>query len=128
MVAARALPAGTLLTASDLRSSQLQADGALLAALVPAREQARVLGRRLGAELGAGEPLTRSELVALTLSPAAFTLAVPAEHALGGQLQPGDRVAVLATFTTASGAATARARRPRAARARGRPAAAAPAT
>ena len=108
LVSARALPAGTLLTASDLRSSQIEADGALLAALVPAREQARVLGRRLGTEVGAGEPLTRSQLAALTVTPAAFTIAVPAEHALGGQLQPGDRVAVLATFTTQSGGATTR--------------------
>jgi Flp pilus assembly protein CpaB len=106
LIAARELPAGTLLTASDLRSSQIGADGALLAALVPAREQARVLGRRLGAPLGAGEPLTRSQLAALSVAPAAFTLTVQFEHALGGQLEPGDRVSVLATFTTPSGAAT----------------------
>ena len=109
LVAARALPAGTLLTASDLRSSGIGADGSLLAALVPTREQARVLGRRLGAPIGAGEPLTRSQLAALSVAPAAFTISVLAEHALGGQLEAGDRVSVLATFTTPSGAVTTRA-------------------
>jgi Flp pilus assembly protein CpaB len=40
--------------------------------------------------------------------PAAFTLTVGAEHALGGALAPGDRISVLATFATASGGALTR--------------------
>ena len=40
--------------------------------------------------------------------PAAFTLAVGEIHALGGDLLPGDRVSVLATFTSPSGTASSR--------------------
>ncbi len=108
LIAARALPAGTVLTGSDLRSSAVAADGALLAVLVPVSQQSAVLGRRLATALGPGEPLTRSQLAALTAAPAAFTLTVAYEHALGGQLEPGERVAVLATFTSPSGVATTR--------------------
>jgi Flp pilus assembly protein CpaB len=109
LIAARNLPAGTLLQASDLRSARIGADGVVLSALVREREQASVVGRRLATQIGPGEPLTRSELASLAATPAAFTLAVPAEHALGGQLQPGARVTVLATFTTSNGGATTRA-------------------
>ena len=38
-----------------------------------------------------------------------MTLAVPVQHALGGQLAPGDRVTVLATYTNATGQAQTRA-------------------
>jgi Flp pilus assembly protein CpaB len=109
LIAAHELPAGTLLTASDLRSARIGADGVLLAALLPARELADVLGRRLSAPLGAGEPLTRSRLATRAAVPAALTLTVLSEHALGGELEPGDRVSVLATFTTPSGGARTRA-------------------
>jgi Flp pilus assembly protein CpaB len=60
----------------------------------------------LAESVGAGEPLPRTALASSSASPAAFTLAVPAAHALGGQLQPGDHVSVLATFSSATGAAT----------------------
>ena len=106
LIAARSLPAGTVINASDLRSAEVGADPVVLSALLPAGMEASVVGRRLTASLGSGEPLPRSELAASSVSPAAFTLTVPAEHALGGTLQPGDRVTVLATFTSASGGAT----------------------
>jgi Flp pilus assembly protein CpaB len=38
-----------------------------------------------------------------------MTLAVLVQHALGGQLAPGDRVTVLATYTSATGQAQTRA-------------------
>ena len=109
LIAARNLPAGVQLKASDLRSARIGADSVVLSALVSERQEATVVGRRLATPIGAGEPLTNSALVSLTASPSAFTVAVPAEHALGGQLQAGDRVTVLATFTTRSGGATTRA-------------------
>jgi Flp pilus assembly protein CpaB len=43
-----------------------------------------------------------------TADPAAFTLTVGAEHALGGALLAGDRISVLATFSTPSGGALTR--------------------
>lgn len=106
LVAARSLPAGAVLHLSDLRSSLLGADGDVLAALVTAAQEQAVVGRRLAVPLGVGEPLPRSALASLSASPAAFTLAVPAAHALGGQLQPGDHVSVLATFSRVSGGAS----------------------
>jgi Flp pilus assembly protein CpaB len=38
-----------------------------------------------------------------------MTLAVPIQHALGGQLAPGDRITVLATYTNATGQGQTRA-------------------
>ena len=109
LVATRDLPAGTVLTRSDLRSSEIGASTGVLAALMPQRDEATVIGRRLADPIGSDEPLTGSALLAVAAAPAAFTLTVPAEHAVGGELLPGDRVTVLATFTTANGAATTRA-------------------
>jgi pilus assembly protein CpaB len=106
LVAARDLPAGAVLHASDLRSSRLGADGDVLSALVTATQEPTVEGRRLVVPVGAGEPLPRAALASSSASPAAFTLAVPAAHALGGQLRPGDHVSVLATFSRTSGGAT----------------------
>ena len=109
LVAAHALPAGALLRPSDLRSSRLGADGDVLAALVTTTQERAVVGRRLAVAVGAGEPLPRSAVASSSASPAAFTLALPVAHALGGQLQPGDHVSVLATFSGATGGATTKA-------------------
>jgi len=106
LVAAHNLPAGAVVRSSDLRSSRIGADGDVLAALVTVAQEQAVVGRRLAIPVGAGEPLPRTALASSSASPAAFTLAVPAAHALGGQLQPGDHVSVLATFSSATGAAT----------------------
>ena len=106
LVAAHDLPAGAIVHAADLRSSRLGADGDVLAALVTAAQEPTVVGRRLAVPVAAGEPLPRSALASPSASPAAFTLAVPLAHALGGQLHAGDHVSVLATFSTATGAAT----------------------
>ena len=108
LIAAHNLPAGTLVKPSDLRSSQLAADSVVLAALVPESGEAGVVGQRLTVPVASGDPVERSVLAAASAAPAAFTLALPSAHALGGQLQPGNRVTVIATFTGATGGATAR--------------------
>jgi Flp pilus assembly protein CpaB len=82
LVAARGLSAGSVLRAGDVRTGELAADGRTMGALVP-------LGARAAA-------------------PSAFTLVVPALHALAGSLQPGDRVTVLATYGSGSGQARTR--------------------
>lgn len=105
LVAARNLPAGTVLRAGDLRSAGLAGDRIVLDAAVPAGQLGRVLGRRLASAVPAGLPLARSALAAPTAAPAALTVAVPVLHALGGELRPGDRVTVLATFARAAGGA-----------------------
>lgn len=109
LVAARNLPAGTVLRAADLRSTGLAGDRAVIGALVPSRQLAFVLGRRLAVAVEAGLPLARSELAVPGAVPSAFTLVVPVLHALGGGLRPGDRVSVLATFQATAGGARTRA-------------------
>ena len=108
VVAARSLPAGARLTVRDLRLVKLSADQRLLGELVPASAESTLLGRRLAAPAFAGLPIGRASLAVAGGGPAAFTLTVPALHALGGTLSVGDRVSVLATFTSQTGSATAR--------------------
>jgi Flp pilus assembly protein CpaB len=102
VVAAHNLPAGTRLTTSDLRLVKLSAGQALLAQLVPATDETGLVGRRLATPALAGLPVARESVAQPGGGPAAFTLTVSALHAIG------DRVSVLATFTSPSGAATAR--------------------
>ena len=75
-----------------------------MAALVTERELEAVLGRELAAPVARGAPLSRASVAAGGAGPAAFTLVVPALHALAGELRPGDRVTVLATFESGAGA------------------------
>src|SRR5206468_1746176 len=109
LVTTHSLPAGATLRASDLRTAELAGDASAMASLVPERRLDEVIGRRLAAALPAGTPLPASALSAQTPSSSALTLAVPVLHALGGALQPGDRVTVLATFGARTGQARTRA-------------------
>src|SRR6266550_3019435 len=84
--------------AEALRSGELAGDGRTMAALVPERELDALLGRTLGVAVPAGAPLPRAALGGRAAGTAAFTLVLPALHALAGQLAPGDRVSVLATY------------------------------
>jgi Flp pilus assembly protein CpaB len=109
LVAARDLPAGTVLRAGDLRSAGLAGDRQVLGSLVPSRQRELVLGRRLTTAVPAGLPLPRTALANRAVVPGAFTVPIPVLHALGGELRPGDRVTVLATFQAAGGGAQTRA-------------------
>ena len=108
VVAARSLPAGTRLIRADLGLAKLSAERPLLAELVPRSAEASLVGRRLAVPVIAGLPIGEASVAAAGGGPAAFTLTVQALHALGGSLAVGDRVTVLATFTSANGQATAR--------------------
>ena len=108
LVASRDLPAGRVLGPADLRVGQIAADKATMASLVPSSELDLAVGKTLPSGLAAGAPLTRTALAAAGSRPAAFTLVLPALHALGSGLQAGDRVTVLATFETAGGNARTR--------------------
>ncbi len=108
VVAARNLPAGSRLTARDLRIVKLSAAQSLLVHFVPASAEASLFGRHLAAPVLAGLPLGRASVAATGRGPAAFTLTVSGLHALGGNLVAGDRVSVLATFTNQTGGATAK--------------------
>jgi Flp pilus assembly protein CpaB len=105
---ALSLPAGTVLHSDDLELVRLGAAPALLAKLVPASHESTLVGMRLAAPVTAGLPLPQASLTGVDGGPAAFTLSVGEIHALGGDLQPGDRVSVLATFTSPNGTASSR--------------------
>lgn len=109
LVTTQALQPGSVLSAMDLRTVQLSGDQALISGLEPASALSQVVGQRVSEGLPAGTPLARSALSTESSSGAQLTLAVPALHALGGALQPGDRVTVLATFGTGTGQARTRA-------------------
>src|SRR5439155_23096114 len=97
------------LRSSDLRTAELAGDASVMAAIIPERQLDEVVGRRLAAPLPPGTPLPRSALSAQVPTSSALTLAVPVLHALGGALEPGDRVTVLATFGAGTGQARTRA-------------------
>jgi Flp pilus assembly protein CpaB len=104
LIAAHDLQAGTVLQASDLSTAELAGDAGTIASLVSERDLETVIGRELGALVPQGTPLTRASVAPAGTGPTAFTLVVPALRALGGSLRPGDRVTVLATFDSGSGA------------------------
>lgn len=97
LVTAHNLPAGEVLSASDVRVAELAGDRRVLDGLVPERDLGTVLGRRLATSLPSGTPLAQAA-VADQAAQTVFTLEVPTARALAGALQPGDRVTVLATF------------------------------
>jgi Flp pilus assembly protein CpaB len=109
LVAAHALSAGTVLRADDLRTGELAGDAGTMAALVPERELDSALGHSLAAAVPAGAPLPLAALAGSANGSSAFTLVLPALHALAGALAPGDRVTVLATYGTGSGQARTKA-------------------
>lgn len=109
IVAAHALPAGRVLRAADLTHSGLAGSSQVLATFVPVREQSLLVGRALKTPVAAGAPIPAAALASRRAAGDSITLAVPALHALAGQLAPGDRVTVLATYTGANGQAQTKA-------------------
>jgi Flp pilus assembly protein CpaB len=109
LVAAHALPAGKVLRAADLTHSGLAGSSQVLASFLPASEQGLLVGRSLKEPVAPGAPIPASALASARGGTDSMTLAVPVQHALGGQLAPGDRVTVLATYTSAAGQAQTRA-------------------
>ena len=110
LVTTQALQPGSVLSASDLRVAQLSGDSALISGLEPGGALGQVVGQRLVTGLPAGTPLSRSALSPEASSGGAqMTLAVSPLHALGGALEPGDRVSVLGTFSAGTGQAHTRA-------------------
>jgi Flp pilus assembly protein CpaB len=108
LFATRALPAGTIISAGDLRANGIAGEPSVLSALLPASETQQVIGQRLSSAVPAGAPVPAGALAGRQASASAFTLAVPEFDVTGEALQPGDRVTVLATFGAGSGAASTR--------------------
>jgi Flp pilus assembly protein CpaB len=106
LVAARTLAPGTTIRAGDLHVARIASDKTTLDGLLPASQIELALGHRLQSGVAAGSPLARAALGRVAATPASFTLVVPVLHALGGDLRPGDRVTVLASYDQ-GGTATA---------------------
>ncbi len=109
LVTTHALPAGTVLSGSDLRSGELAGDSSVLASLVPEHDLSQTIGRRLTTAVPAGTPLSSGALTTAQGQSSAMTLAVPEFDVTGAGLQAGDSVTVLATFGSGSGQASTRA-------------------
>src|SRR4051794_28286130 len=109
LVAAHALPAGRVLRSSDFARSGLAASKQVLATFVPASEQNLLVGRALKPPVSAVAPIPAAAVAGARGAGDSLALAVPAMHALAGQLAPGDRVTVLATYASGNGQAQTRA-------------------
>jgi Flp pilus assembly protein CpaB len=104
LLATHALPAGTILSAGDLRTGELAGNASVLAALVPERQLQQVLGRRLSSEVPSGAPLAAGAIGSQQAqTSSAFTLAVPEYDVTGTSLQAGEHITVLATFNAGGG-------------------------
>lgn len=108
LVATQALPAGTVLSAGDVRTGQLAGDGPVLASLVPERDLAQVIGQRLSSAVPSGAPLPAGALAGREAQTSTLVLSIPEFDVTGTGLVAGDRVAVLATFGAGSGTASTR--------------------
>ena len=108
LVTTHPLAAGTVLSSGDLRTAELAGDSSVLASIVPGRELAQTVGRRLSTALPAGMPLPSSALAVQQSQTSAMTLAVPEFDVSGASLQAGDAITVLATYGAGTGQATTR--------------------
>jgi Flp pilus assembly protein CpaB len=100
LVAARDLPAGATLNASDLAIARVRVDDAIYQAAVPAEQMASVVGKALADPLHAQQLLVRAQISnqpPLGPDQMALTIGISPESAVGGQLRPGDAVQVLLT-------------------------------
>lgn len=98
VVARHDLRSGDRLAASDLATGRVAADSTLLEHFVRVDERAALIGRILVAPATAGAPMRREDVRATAASDGkrAVSFAVPFERAVGGELDVGDRVDVLA--------------------------------
>jgi Flp pilus assembly protein CpaB len=96
--AARDLPADHVLTAGDLRTTHIQASDDVLARLLPASGIRSPIDRVLRFPISEGGLVAASTLGGVARPGREITIPIGPEHALGGVLETGDRVDVLASF------------------------------
>lgn len=103
----RALPAGTTLQGDDVTARRVRLFGDDLKRYVDVTSGSPE-GRVLTRELGAGDLLPVSALTSADTKPATRVVGIPLDraHAVGGSVEHGDRVDVLATRKTAGGSET----------------------
>jgi Flp pilus assembly protein CpaB len=100
LVAARDLPIGSTLRASDLTVAYVRMDDALYRAALPADMLDALVGRQLGEPVHAQQLLARAQVanrVGLSADQVAITIPARPESAVDGRLRPGDTVQVLLT-------------------------------
>lgn len=107
LVAARALTPGQHLVAADLESEPMRLPQSMAGGLA-FRNVSSVLGAVVVAPLRSGELLQAGDIVSSTGGRESREISIPidASRALDGELSPGDRVDVLATYGSGVGAAT----------------------
>ena len=98
LAAARDLPSGTVIDAQAVRVARVHTDAATLATLIDSDQLAAISGRVAVEDIPAGALLTRAALRSASegLAPRAMSFPIPRSRAVGGALDTGDRVDVLA--------------------------------
>jgi len=98
LAAARDLPSGTVIDAQSVRVARVHTDAATLATLIDSGQLAAISGRVAVEDIPAGALLTRAALRSASegRAPRAMSFPIPRSRAVGGALDPGDRVDVLA--------------------------------
>ncbi|MGD9795959.1 MAG: SAF domain-containing protein, partial [Acidimicrobiia bacterium] len=98
LVAARDVPAGTVLTVDDLAATEIDVPDAQLDLLVT--DPAQLTGRPLVRALHSGELIAASDPLDPASAPqrSAVTVRLEPERALAGSVRTGEHIAVVATF------------------------------
>lgn len=96
-VAARDIPSGTPVDAGSFTFAEMQAGDDLLGTLIQRTETAEVAGWISTATIRAGDLVSRNHLLPPATGSALGAMSIPIEreHAVGGALNPGDRVDVI---------------------------------
>ncbi|MFN8037540.1 MAG: SAF domain-containing protein [Acidimicrobiia bacterium] len=104
-VAAHEMPAGSTFDSNDVRWVRVAADGDVTRALVRRDDVTALRGTIATSRVRAGELLSRHALVRAAAPHRARSLGIPVtpEHAVGGDVQVGDRVDVLSTDGESAG-------------------------
>jgi Flp pilus assembly protein CpaB len=96
--AARDLPADHVLVAGDLRVTRINADDEVLAGLISATGGNPPLHRVLKSSVSKSGLVATAVLGGVESTGREITVPISSDHALGGALEMGDRVDVLASF------------------------------
>jgi Flp pilus assembly protein CpaB len=89
---------GHVLTRTDLSAISVHVSGAASDTLVASSRLRSIVGRPLARAVQADAPVLSRDLGSADADAREMTVPITPDHALGGALEPGDRVDVLATF------------------------------
>lgn len=100
IVATQSLPVGTTLSASDLAIARVRLDPAIYQQSIPAADLGRLIGKQVSEPVHTNQLLIWPQVSSRPMlghGRMALTIPVSADTAVGGHIQPGDLVEVLAT-------------------------------